>query len=169
MSCSTKIKSLNTFSACLVISAQLHPLNHNFLFLEYLAVEQSCRNQGIGKLSLNKVIDICRQSNKHLIFEVTNPDFSIESEREKIIKKLKFYKKLGAKEMKDVRYIMPPLQLDIPANEKLMIMEYPENQMSGKLVESLIRQFYKDVYSRSEDDSFLNSFIHDIPPLVELI
>ena len=53
---------------------------------------------------------------------------------------------------------------------KLIILpKYRDSYIEGNLVEQLIRQIYQEVYSRSEDDQLLKTFIETIPDSVELI
>jgi hypothetical protein len=53
---------------------------------------------------------------------------------------------------------------------KLIILpKYRDSYIEGNLVKQLIRQIYQEVYSRSEDDQLLKTFVETIPDSVELI
>jgi hypothetical protein len=59
---------------------------------------------------------------------------------------------------------------DVPSEMKLIILpKYRDSYIKGSLVKQLIRQIYQEVYSRSEDDQLLKTFIETIPDSVELI
>ncbi len=148
--------------------AILHSLDHDFIFLVYLAIDKDYRSQGIGKKFLEYILNYCAGLNKSLILEVDDPDFG--NEKDIRIKRINFYKKLGAKELRNVKYVLPPLTGKILTQQKLMIIPAsPESLMTRELLIHLIKQFYRQVYYRDEKDVFLNSFIHQIPSLLELI
>lgn len=150
-----------------VFMSILHPLlKTNFVLLEYLAVHKRFRSQGVGISFFEYVSQIFGYSNEHLIIEVDNPEFG--DERGDKIRRIRFYKKVGAVEIKDVRYVLPPLTGDIPTEMNLMIFPEYNQKIDGNLVKTVIKEIYQQVYSRNENDKFLNSFIHDIRLSVEL-
>jgi hypothetical protein len=100
--------------------------------------------------------------------DVENPRYGNNKEQRE--RRVNFYKRLGAKEMKDVRYILPPLSGNIPTEMILMVLpEYGGGKMDGSLVKKLIVQMYKELYDRNENDDILNLFVNDIKNPVELV
>lgn len=106
---------------------------HEFIFLNYIAVRRSARNQGLGKQLLDSII---RHSEKiifnngrypsALIWEVEDPADALE-DKEKILRKrrLEFYKRAGARLFKHA-YIQPPIDgiHEVP----MRLMYYPPGQ-----------------------------------------
>ena len=152
-----------------VFIAVLHPLKStDFILLTYLGTQESFRGQGIGTEFIKYIVDVVSHDQKYLLLEVENPERG--SEREKKARRMKFYQKLGARELKNVDYLLPPLSGDIPSEMKLIILpKYRDSYIEGNLVKQLIRQIYQEVYSRSEDDQLLKTFIETIPDSVQLI
>jgi GNAT superfamily N-acetyltransferase len=141
-----------------VLMSILHLLKDtDFIVLTYLATEKNFRAQGIGKQFFNYILNWVNKEHKYLILEVEDPDFGEEEDRDKKIKRIEFYRKMGAVEMQNVNYMLPPLSGNIPTEMKLLLIpKYPHNFLDGDLVKKLIKQIYKEVYSRNEDDIFLN-------------
>lgn len=152
-----------------VFMAILHSLKGtDFILLTYLATDQNFRGQGIGKKFFNYILNLIKQERKYLILEVENPDFGDNKDNK--IGRINFYAKLGAIELQNVSYILPPLSGDTATEMKLLLMpKYHHNSLNGDLVKKLIQQIYQEVYSRPENDIFLNLFIHKIENSVELI
>ena len=150
-----------------VFMALLYQLkNTDFVLLDYMATEENFRNKGIGTRFIKNILG--KITPKYLILEVENPNYG--NNREQRERRVNFYKKLGAKEMKDVRYILPPLSGNIPTEMILMVLpEYGGGKMDSSLVKKLIVQMYEELYDRNENDDLLNSFVNDIKNPVELV
>lgn len=153
-----------------VLMALLYPLkNTDFVLFDYIAVEKNYRSKGIGTKFIKYFLNILRKKNvkKYLIVEVENPKYGNNKEQRK--RRIEFYKRLGAKEMKNVRYMLPPLSGNSPTEMILMILpEYNDGVMQGRLVKTIVIQIYKELYDRNDNDSLLNSFIYDIDSTVKL-
>ena len=154
-----------------VFMALLYPLEKtDFIVFAYMATDKRFRNNYIGTKFIQKMENLlCEKSpSKYLILEVENPKYgSNKNERER---RVRFYKRLGAKEMKNVRYILPPLSGRNPTEMILMVMPgLDEVHIDGDIVKKLILQMYKELYNRNENDDLLNSFIHKINNSIELI
>ena len=149
-----------------VFMALLYPLkNTDFILLDYIVTDENFRDKGIGTDFIKNILG--KITPKYLILEVENPNYGNNKEQRE--KRADFYKRLGAKEMKDVRYILPPLSGNIPTEMILMVLpEYGGGKMNGSLVKKLIVQMYKELYDRNENEDLLNSFVNDIKNPVEL-
>jgi len=149
-----------------VFMALLYPLkNTDFILLDYMVTDKNFRNKGMGTEFIKNILG--KITPKYLILEVENPRSGNNKEQRE--KRADFYKRLGAKEMKDVRYILPPLSDNIPTEMILMVLpEYGGGKMDSSLVKKLIVQMYKELYDRNENDDLLNSFVSDIKNPVEL-
>jgi len=150
-----------------VFMALLYPLkNTDFILLDYMATDKDFRNKKIAGIFIKHILN--KIPEKYFLLEVEDPRYGTNKEERE--KRLNFYKKLGAKELKDIRYILPPLSGNVPTQMILMVLpEYDEEKISGGLVKKLIIQIYKELYNRSVNDEFLNSFINSIKNPVELV
>ena len=152
-----------------VFMALFWPLrNTKFILFDYVAVKKNYRNEGIGTKFVENIFDTVKAEDAYFILEVENPDYG--NNREERTSRVEFYKRLKAKKMKDVRYILPPLSGTIPEEMILMVLSRDKkDKFSGELVKKTIIQIYKELYGRNEDDPLLKSFINNVPTEVELI
>ncbi len=150
-----------------VFMALLYPLkNTDFVLLDYMVTDEDFRNKGMGTDFIKNILG--KITPNYLILEVENPNYGNNKRQRE--RRINFYKRLGAKEMKNIRYILPPLSGNIPTEMILMILpNYSEGKMDGLIVKKLIIQLYKELYNRNENDDLLNSFVNDIKNLVELV
>ena len=150
-----------------VFMALLYNLkNTDFMLLDYMVTKEKFRGKGIGSQFIKDILK--KTKPKYLILEVENPKYGENKEQRK--QRVKFYRNLGGKEMKNIRYILPPLSGNIPTEMILMILpNYGCGKMESNLVKKLIIQIYKEVYNRNLQDDLLNSFINKIKNPIELI
>lgn len=156
----------------IVFMALIYPLKSlNFILLDYMATQKDFRNKGIGTNFINYLGARLKErySNRHLIFEVENPKYGNNKKLRE--KRVNFYRRIGAKEMKNVRYILPPLSgSNLPTEMILMIFpEYERGIIDGEIVKKIIIQIYHEVYVRERDDPLLNTFIDQIGQSIEMI
>lgn len=153
----------------IVFIALLWPLqNTDFILFDYMAVKESHRSRGIGSAFMKYIAKQLEEQNKYLILEVENPNYGDNKEERR--RRINFYKRQRVKEMKNVRYILPPLSGPNPTEMILMVLpDYYAGKIPGKLVKETIEQIYKELYNRNKDDYLLNLFICDVPSIVELI
>jgi hypothetical protein len=82
----------------------------------------------------------------------------------------KFYRGLGMKELKGVRYILPPQQGT--GITDLILMTNPRRDelcLKGEVVRNLVIRMFGELYSRYEGDEFLMRTLESIPKLVRLV
>jgi len=153
----------------IVFMALFWPLKDtNFILFDYMATKEGYRNRGIGSIFMENMFSILDIGGKYLILEVENPNYGENRELKK--RRIDFYRRYGAKTMKDVNYILPPLSGGVSTEMVLMIMpEYGNGKIKGELVKNIIKRIYKELSGRNEDDPYLNLFIHNIPDIVELV
>ncbi|MCX6776842.1 MAG: GNAT family N-acetyltransferase [Candidatus Micrarchaeota archaeon] len=154
-----------------VFMSLLYPLkNTNFILFDYMATDRHYQNQGVGAEFVKTLIKSLGKNkpNKYLILEVENPNYGDNKEQRR--RRLNFYKKLGAKEMKGVRYILPALSGEDSPTEMIILIlpNYNNGKIDGGSVKKLIYQIYKELYNRDKNDGLLNLFINDIKDTVEL-
>jgi ribosomal protein S18 acetylase RimI-like enzyme len=139
-----------------------------FALLGYLATHPECRNRGIGANFVNYALELLRGRSQYLLLEVEDPNLGFDRELKQ--RRIDFYRRLGAKQMKNVRYILPPLSGGESTDMILMLApEYPGNRIAGEQVKQLITQLYIKFYERRLDDPLLRSSLQTIGEFVELI
>lgn len=154
--------------AKIVMVSLLWPLQGTeYILIDYMAVKKSYRSQGIGTSFLRNIFQLSGVNDKGFILEVEDPRYGDKEIRHR---RVKFYKRNGAKELSNVKYMVPPLEGDTPTKMIIMVLfSQHKDKMSGKLVKKLLLQIYEELYGRSQNDPLLNSFIHTIPSEVELV
>lgn len=149
--------------------ALLWPLkNTDFILLDYMATKSAHRSKGIASTFLSNVRNKLITTGKHLILEVENPRFGDRTEEKE--RRVRFYKRHGARELEGVRYLLPPLDGRTPTEMILMVFpEYKDEKISGPTMKKVIIQIYRELYNRQEDDTLLAAFVHDIADTINLI
>jgi GNAT superfamily N-acetyltransferase len=135
-----------------IFMALLWPLkNTHFILLDYMATNAASRGQNIGSRFLQYLHAIAQEQDTYYIIEAEHPGYG--DNREERQRRITFYKKNGAKELKDVRYILPALQGNTATEMILMILPaYPNGKIDAVTVNNLIRQIYKELYNRTPED-----------------
>jgi len=151
--------------------ALIWPLqNTDFVLLDYMATMRAYRNTGIGTRFLRNIFEIIAVDKKHIIVEVEDPRYA--DNKQKAQCRVEFYLRNGAKKMKSVSYILPPLSAGAPTRMIVMVLS-PENmsidELPGETVRGLFVQIFTELYGRAMDDSLLSSFVNDVPPTVKLV
>ena len=152
-----------------VFFALLWPLaNTDFVLLDYMATKEDHQNRGIGSSFMKAMRETLVRDNKRFIIEVEDlNDGANKTQRQR---RLEFYKRAGAKEMKNVDYILPGLDGTEPTKMKLLVFPaQPHESVTGPLVKNLLVQIYRELYGRDRDDALLGSFINSIGDRVELV
>jgi len=139
--------------------------NTDYLFLDYIAVKKEYRNKRIGTKFLKNIFNIFKNYN-NVIFEVENPEEG-ENKNQRI-KRINFYKKLGAKELTGFKYFLPPRNGKIE-NMVLMILSRNQNEvLNGEKIENILSLIYKHIYHRNNNDETLKNIVNDIPEKIKL-
>lgn len=153
----------------IVFMALLWPLkNTDFILLDYMATSSAHRGKNIGSHFLQSMRPVLEANKKHFILEVENPEFG--DNKEDRLRRIDFYKKNGAKELRGVRYILPALDGSVPTEMRLMIFpEYNDGTIDASLVEQLITRIYKELYNRDAKDMLPEHAVFDPGTRIELI
>ena len=108
----------------------LYPLvDCDFMVIDYLAINNEHRKKGIGAWLLLEVMDMVRKEykDKYIVLETEDPEYG-ENRGERAAR-VGFYKKLGARKLEGVHYILPALAGDMPTEMILMLMPGYENDV----------------------------------------
>jgi len=151
----------------IIAFAFLAELENNYILLDYFAVKKEYQGKGIG----SRVIDLIISSlkNKTLILEVENPEFGEDWILRK--KRVEFYQKKGIKILKNVKYILPPLDNSDNYTE-MILMIFNNNQddikISNSEIINLISDIYSKIYNRQNNDIYLIQIIRTIGNIKEI-
>ncbi len=147
----------------------LHPVKGtSFLLCDYIAIAEGYRNLGIGERFLKNIFSILSDIEfSCCLYEVENPYLDRDELKKR---RVRFFKRMGMKELKDVRYLLPPLQGSNPTEMILMVLCKTEANClkGGELRDTLIRIF-RSIYGRKEDDEILAEILAGIPDRIELV
>lgn len=149
--------------------ALLWPLKGTeFILLDYIATKATQRGKHIASDFLIALQEKLRDTKHYLILEVEKPKLGDKQEEKK--KRITFYRRLGAKELEGVRYLLPPLDGTVPTEMILMIFpEHKSEEIEGSVIRKVIVQIYRELYAREENDALLGTFVHDIGDRIKLI
>jgi GNAT superfamily N-acetyltransferase len=151
------------------LMALLYPLEGTeFVLLDYMAVKEEHRKRGLGSEYLRNIYEIAGLKNKLLVCEVEDPKTG--GDRETRQRRVYFYRKNGARILKNIRYMLPPLQGSTPTEMILMVISRNRRLLwlSGDAVEEAIVQIYRELYGRSETDPMLAATLSSIEPRITL-
>jgi GNAT superfamily N-acetyltransferase len=151
--------------------ALIYPLaDTQFVLLDYLAVKDEHRKHGIGSEFLKKITEITGLKNKLFLCEVDDPKIGSEQEQETRQRRVYFYRKNGAKILKHVHYVLPPLQGNTPTDMILLVISKNDRMVwiAGDAVKEAIVQIYRELYGRDETDPLLSPVMASIQPQVTL-
>lgn len=153
------------FENKLLVIALLYPLKHDFVLLDYIAVVEEHRSRGFGTEFVKKLLRIIndKQIGKHLLVEVEDPRFGNNKlQRER---RLKFYKRLGAKQIARVKYMLPPLD-GTSWTKMILLVLCSCDSLNSNIVRELIIQLYTKLYNTEEK---LDEVLSSVPDEIHLV
>lgn len=144
------------------------PILEEFVLLGYMATHPDFRNRGFGKTFVMDTLERVRHHGQYLLLEVENPDLGVDGEIRQ--RRVNFYRRLGAKQLKSVRYILPPLS-GAESTEMILMLAppYPGNCLEGDRVKQIITHLYVNFYDRPLNDPGLSESLKDIGEWVEFV
>jgi len=131
--------------------------NTNFLVLDYFAISEKLRGEGFGSYFLKYLNDTAQSQSKCLLMEVDHPSFGTEIDKRRVT----FYKKNGARILKGIPYILPPLDDTLPTRQVLMTMNQ-KTELTKKEKQNLVENLYQQLYFRKIGDYFLDQILENI-------
>jgi ribosomal protein S18 acetylase RimI-like enzyme len=144
------------------------PIADRFVLLGYIATHPDYQSRGIGSDFFSTVLPQLQQQSQSLLLEVENPNDG--DDRALRQRRVNFYRRLGAKTLNNVRYILPALSGGEPTEMILMVAPAGESdRISGEEVRKLITELYVIFYDRSPDDPLLHLSLQSIGEWVEFI
>jgi GNAT superfamily N-acetyltransferase len=146
----------------------LTPLRDTGIYLmEYLAVDKSSRNQGIGGKILQFIKkDLRGTKDAGLILEVEPPNEVTGDEKEIRQRRIRFYLRNGARMVLDRgAYRMPNLcgEGSLPMHLMWLPIKEGERMPAALTLLQLFTLIFTETYPEKENDSLFNAIISEIP------
>lgn len=136
-----------------------------FVLLDYFAVKDEFRNRSIGSKFMKFISSSLVPRSEKLIIEVDDPRLG-RNRREKE-RRVLFYKRCGAHELKGVQYFLRPIEGN--KTHRLILMVTPAqsgSSLKGEFVRNLVKQIYNEVYHRNSRDEIVKSTLSTIPSTI---
>ncbi|MGB8194016.1 MAG: hypothetical protein WCF67_18930 [Chitinophagaceae bacterium] len=152
-----------------VFMALLWPFEDTvFTLLDYMATNASSRGQQLGSRFLQYMRPILKEKDHYFVLEVEDPEYG--NNREERIKRVAYYKKNGALELKGLKYILPPLQGTNPTEMILMIFpEYANGLMQASIVIELVTRIYRELYNKDASQLLADIALNEKSAPISLI
>ncbi len=136
--------------------------------LEYMAVAPSQRRRGIGGQIVLAAARAVNAPPVTLLLEVESdnvksPDQSLRTKRKH------FYRALGALELRNLSWIMPPVIATLPPAMEMMVLAPAVSTIRREELRQWLVNIYVDVYGQSADDPRIDVMLRELPEEVELI
>jgi len=147
-----------------------HSKQTSFYLLEYMAIDATQRNLGLGsKLFLNAIMQtFSNYGIKPILIEIDSPEVKSE-EQEQREKRERFYKKLGCRKIDTFDYILAIQNHKIaPPMELLVYHSGMQNILKPQLKEWL-EDIYTLVYGCAKDDERIDEMLSHVPQILNLI
>lgn len=157
------------YNGTVALMAMLHPLpDSDLVLLGYLATDAPYRGRGIGTQFVRYILERLQQNQQYLLLELDHPEYG--DDRELRQRRVEFYRRLGAVELKNVRYVLPPLTGDKTTEMILAIAPgYQSKRLSGEQVKKIIADLHIEAYDRDSNDPLLQSLLDEVENSVELV
>jgi GNAT superfamily N-acetyltransferase len=141
--------------------AFIYETDKKILWLDYMAIDNKFQNAGYGTLLFNKIAELKKEGILGVFLEVEIPNHQDKACREDQIKRIKFYERLGAKQL-DVKYQLPTNKGGFPMN--LYFRPAPNAKLLPKeLIKDTITSIFNDIHTDVNDTtSILESFIDSV-------
>jgi GNAT superfamily N-acetyltransferase len=112
--------------------------------LEYMAVDAEFRGRGVGGALFGAVAEWHGMTDRFLLVEVDS-EHEDSAEREQRARRKAFYRRLGARELGGLRYIMPPVTAAMPPPMELMAYR---RKLPACIEKERVRGWLKDCYAQ---------------------
>jgi len=144
----------------------------SFAWLDYFAIHESVRGQGLGTDLLKRILLWLKESSptvQVLLFEVGDDENEIGTFGKGWLRRVRFYSRVGARILEGVPYLFPGYGEKGPI--PMALLAFPlqsQTTLQKGFVERAITEIYNTVHLRKSDDSVLNSFLNRIPAEIKL-
>jgi len=150
-------------------SISLYLQRTNACLLEYMAVDAARRGHGLGRFLFRRLVEMPPQAGRYLLVEIDS-DKLPSADRDDRVRRKRFYRNLGCREVEGFDYIMPPLSRSTPPAMDLMVYrrDLPE-AMSKAVLREWVEDVYTCVYSQPPTDPRIHQMMENLPEHLRLI
>jgi GNAT superfamily N-acetyltransferase len=124
----------------------------DWALFEYLAVDERLRGRGIGAGMVRHVVELFH--GRAVLLEVDSDRDPSPLQRERT-RRLAFYRRLGARHVRGLRYILP-LDTDPPPPAMELLIVNPPDGLQVAQLREWVEVVYERVYGKSRDDRRIN-------------
>ena len=144
-------------------------LGSDAALLEYMAVDEPHRGRGIGEALFHAVSGWPGIADRVLLIEVDS-DREDSAEHEERARRKRFYRKFGARELAELRYIMPPVAAAVPPPMELLVYrrELPPS-IEKHRVRAWLEACYVQVYGAAAADPRIHEMLAICEEYVALV
>lgn len=148
--------------------AIVRALSGDALLLEYMAVAQDQRRRGFGKRIVLAISEAVHAPQKTLLLEVESdhvesPDRALRTRRKS------FYRSLGAKEIANLSWVMPPVMSTPPPPMEMLAFAGAASVISRDQVRQWLSSIYVHVYGQRGNDPRIHTMLANLPEKVLLV
>ncbi len=136
--------------------------------LEYMAVAPSQRRRGIGGQIVLAAARAVDAPSVTLLLEVES-DLIDDPDRLLRTRRKQFYRALGALELRNLSWSMPPVIAASPPAMEMMALSAIVDFVPRHQVRQWLTEIYVDVYGQSADDPRIDLMLRALPEEVELV
>lgn len=135
--------------------------------LEYMAVAENCRGKGIGEQLFRNAASGADPGYLLMEIEAEAPGAPDADDR---IRRRRFYKRLGCRQVKGLAYRMPPVTEQTPPAMGLFVARNPLSATVDRaLLQLWLECLYTQVYGKSREDPRIGEMLSGLPQNIELI
>ena len=143
-----------------------------FAWLDYFAIRSDLRGRGMGSQLFREILQIVSTQSPTcdwLLFEVDD-DYEGDPQREAdCIRRVRFYRRLGARVLENVAYKFPSASV-APIRMRLMAVQLPQGAgLSADDLKHAVREIFVEIHGRRHDDGLLRWFEENVPERIETL
>jgi GNAT superfamily N-acetyltransferase len=138
--------------------------------LEYMAVDAARRSEGLGEALFRATAAWPELSSRFLLSEVESetadgagPDAELRARRKG------FYRRLGAKEIEGLTYIMPPVSSAQPPAMHMLVLRGGFPTIAKARVRAWLEACYGQVYGVPQSDPRIEEMLSGLPETIRLV
>jgi ribosomal protein S18 acetylase RimI-like enzyme len=145
----------------------------NAAFLDSMAIDRAYRDRGLGSNLLRYTVNASKQlvaNSIGMIFEIEREKTTEHDMNGFRYRRIRFYRRLGAKAFDNVHYMSPNLHRGDPEDMYLMIIQNLDLvYLEKSFVIRIIKGIYRTLYHYLDDSNLLELTIKELPPTIRLI
>jgi hypothetical protein len=146
------------------------PADREFWLLEYIAIEATRRDAGIGTDLFMRVAKTMSNENAGAcgVLEVDQAvgDMNAAAQARR---RLGFYAGCGCKKLQGLTYILPLESNRPPPVMHILLWGLPHSAISKETLTRWLRTIYSEVYSQSSSDFRISKMVSHLPERIELL